>query len=143
MTDTRRYDAILIGTGSGLEVISAFLTQNPAAKVAVIDQDRPGGICLTRGCIPSKILLYSAELVRILERGREFGIFTGSPAISFSFVMERMRQLISRDISEIEEGLSHAENIDYFRDRAEFVEPKTLKVGSSIISSDLIFLCTG
>jgi len=143
MTESTHYDAILIGTGSGLEVISAFLTRNPEATVAVIDQDRPGGICLTRGCIPSKILLYSAELVRILERASEFGVIIESHDVSFPFVMERMRHLIGKDIGEIQDGLSHAENIDYFQETAEFVEPKTLKVGSSMIRSDLIFLCTG
>jgi mycothione reductase len=143
MTERTHYDAILIGTGSGLEVISAFLTKNPEARVAVIDHDRPGGICLTRGCIPSKILLYSAELVRIIERAEEFGVMSGPAAVSFPYIMNRMRQLIGGDIREIEEGLKHANNVDYFREKAEFVEPKTLRVGSSIISSDLIFLCTG
>jgi mycothione reductase len=137
------YDAILIGTGSGLEVIDAFLATNPTAKVAVIDRDRPGGICLTRGCIPSKILMYSAELVRTIERASDFGIHIGSHSVSFPFVMDRMRNLIGMDISAMEEGLKSSENIDYFNDTAEFVEPKTLRVGHSVIASDLIFLCTG
>jgi mycothione reductase len=143
MPEIMHYNAILIGTGSGLEVISAFLTKNPEAKVAVIDRDRPGGICLTRGCIPSKILLYSAEMVRTLERASEFGIQVKSHTVSFPFVMERMRRLIGKDIKEIEEGLLRSENIDYFTGVAEFTEPLTLTVGSAIITSDLIFLCTG
>jgi mycothione reductase len=143
MTDSIPYGAILVGTGSGLELIEAFITKNPGARAAVIDKDRPGGICLTRGCIPSKILLYSAELVRIIEGASEFGISTGSPAISFPAVMERMRRLVGPEIEAIGESLQQAEGIDYFTDTAEFVGPKTLKVGSSVISSDLIFLCTG
>jgi choline dehydrogenase-like flavoprotein len=101
MPEIMHYDAILIGTGSGLEVVSAFLTRNPGAKVAVIDRDRPGGICPTPGCIPSKILLYSAELVRTLERASEFGIHIESHTVTFSFVMERMRRLIGKDIQKI------------------------------------------
>jgi len=50
-----------------METVELMLRDNPRLKVAVIDKDTPGGICLTRGCIPSKILLYSADLLRLIE----------------------------------------------------------------------------
>ena len=56
------YDLISIGTGSAMNIVGAMIQENPKAKIAVIDKDEPGGICLTRGCIPSKILLYPADL---------------------------------------------------------------------------------
>jgi len=65
---------IVVGTGSAMNLVDPFLQGHPQAKVAVIDKDDPGGICLTRGCIPSKILLYPAELVRILQHARDFGV---------------------------------------------------------------------
>jgi len=64
----KEYNYIMIGTGSAMEIVSAIVEENPKAKVAVIDKDEPGGICLTCGCIPSKILLYPAELVRTSAR---------------------------------------------------------------------------
>src|SRR6266566_2446638 len=78
--------------------------------IAVIDKDEPGGICLTRGCIPSKILLYPAELVRKIEEARDLGIDTQIKKISFEFVMDRMRKLIYTDIDQIREGLSGSKN---------------------------------
>jgi dihydrolipoamide dehydrogenase len=66
----KEYNYIMIGTGLAMEIVSAIVEENPKAKVAVIDKDEPGGICLTRGCIPSKILLYSAELVRTSARAQ-------------------------------------------------------------------------
>lgn len=143
MPDITPYGAILIGTGSGLGLIEAFLSINPGGRAAVIDHDRPGGICLTRGCIPSKILLHSAELVRTIEQASKFGISTGPPAVSFPAVMERMRSLIEPDIEAIGDSLRQADHIDFFTDTAEFVGHKTLQVGSKVISSGLIFLCTG
>jgi mycothione reductase len=143
MSGVKNYDAILVGTGSGLQVIDALLAGSPEAKVAVIERDQPGGICLTRGCIPSKILLYSAELVRTIERASEFGIHIEAHTVSFPFIMDRMRNLVGKDIREIGEGLRNSENIDYFADTAEFVDHKTLRVGQILITSDLIFLCTG
>ena len=87
------FDAILVGTGSGLQIINALISENPAIKVAVIDRDKPGGICLTRGCIPSKILLYSAEIVKTLGRGAGAGVDVHFQGIRFKAVMDRMRRI--------------------------------------------------
>jgi len=57
--------------------------------------------------------------------------------------MDKMRSIISQDIGSIRKGLSSDPNIDYYHDVAEFVSPYTMKVGSAIITSKMIFLCTG
>ncbi|HML02988.1 MAG TPA: dihydrolipoyl dehydrogenase, partial [Candidatus Bathyarchaeia archaeon] len=56
----KEYDVIVIGTGSAMAIVYAMMQDKPDLRVAVIDKDEPGGICLTKGCIPSKILLYPA-----------------------------------------------------------------------------------
>jgi dihydrolipoamide dehydrogenase len=139
----KQYDLIVIGTGSAMEIVDAMIQDNPHMKVAVIDKDEPGGICLTRGCIPSKILIYPAELVRTIERAGEFGIDVEVKKINFEKVMERMRTLTSTEINMIREGLSHFKNVDFFPTTAQFTAPYTLKVGENTITSKMIFLCTG
>ena len=139
----KEYDLIVIGTGSAMNFVDVLIQENPNMKIAVVDKDEPGGICLTRGCIPSKILLYPAELVRTIERVGEFGIDVNIKKINFETVMERMRTLIYRDINMIREGLSHSKNLDYYPAVAEFIAPYTLKVGDDTITSKMIFLCTG
>ena len=139
----KEYDLISIGTGSAMNIVDVMIQENPRMKVAVIDKDEPGGICLTRGCIPSKMLLYPAELVRTIGRAREFGIDVDVRKIDFERVMERMRTLIYKDINMIRQGLSRSENIDYYPAIAEFVGPYTLKVGDETMTSKMIFLCTG
>jgi mycothione reductase len=139
----KEYDLINIGTGSAMNIVEVMIRNNPEVKVAVIDKDEPGGICLTRGCIPSKILLYPAELVRNVERTGEFGIDAYIRSIDFQKVMNRMRTLIHEDINKIHQGLSQSKNIDYYPAVAEFVAPYTLKVGNETIKSNMIFLCTG
>ncbi len=139
----KEYDLISVGTGSAMNIVEAMIQGNPRMKVAVIDKDEPGGICLTRGCIPSKILLYPAELVRTIEGAEKFGIDVDIKKINFQSVMERMRRIIYKDIKMIRHGLSHSENIDYYPAVAEFVGPYTLKVGDETITSKMIFLCTG
>jgi len=139
----KEYDLISIGTGSAMNIVGVMIQENPRMKVAVIDKDEPGGICLTRGCIPSKMLLYPAELVRTIGRAGEFGIDVDVRKIDFERVMERMRTLIYKDINMIRQGLSRSENIDYYPAIAEFVGPYTLKVGDETMTSKMIFLCTG
>ncbi|HYA21641.1 MAG TPA: dihydrolipoyl dehydrogenase [Thermoproteota archaeon] len=139
----REYDLITIGTGSAMSIVEAMIREKPDLKVAVIDKDEPGGICLTRGCIPSKILLYPAELIRTVEGSDEFGIRVKVEGIDFEKVMNRMRTLIHRDIDGIRDGLSKTESIDYYPQVAEFVAPYTLKVNNEVITAKMIFLCCG
>ncbi len=139
----KHYDLISIGTGSAMSVVEAMIQNNPEIRVAVIDKDEPGGICLTRGCIPSKLLLYPAELVRTVEKARTFGIDSEIKKIDFKKVMDRMRSIIYGDINRIRQGLSNSKNVDYYPEVAEFVSPYTLKVGDKTITAKMIFLCTG
>jgi mycothione reductase len=139
----KTYDVVLIGTGSGMEIVEAIIQNKPDTKAAVIDKDEPGGICLTRGCIPSKLLIYPADIVRTVEKSKKFGIHTEIKRIDFEAVMERMRSIINRDINIIRNGLSNSKNIDYYTDQAEFTAPYTIKVGNETITSKMIFLCTG
>jgi len=143
VSNMKKYDLIVIGTGSAMEIVDAVIQDNPHVKVAVIDKDEPGGICLTRGCIPSKLLMYPAELVRTIDRAVEFGIDAEVKKVNFEKIMERMRTHIYTEITTIREGLSHSKNIDYFSTTAQFTAPYTLKVGEDSITSKLIILGTG
>jgi len=137
------YDLIVIGTGSAMNIVQPMISENPDIKIAVIDKDEPGGICLTRGCIPSKLLFYPAELIREIGTASKFGIDVEIKNTGFKSVMDRMRTHISKDIDMIRGGLSNDGNIDYYPEVAEFVAPYTLNVGSETIKSKMIFLCTG
>ncbi len=74
-----------------------ILQMDPDAKVAVIDKDDPGGICLTRGCIPTKILVYPAEVLRSLEGARSVGIEADIKRIDFQVIMNRMASKIKKE----------------------------------------------
>ena len=58
----QKFDLIVIGGGSGLDIASAV--PQHGLKVAIIEKDRLGGTCLNRGCIPSKLLIHSANVRR-------------------------------------------------------------------------------
>jgi dihydrolipoamide dehydrogenase len=102
MTSSRKrekqYDLIVIGSGSAMNFVDLLIQQNPDIKIAVIDKDETGGICLTRGCIPSKIMLYPAELVRMMDGVAALGIDVEFKGLSFEKIMARTRSLIDEDI---------------------------------------------
>lgn len=139
----KEYDLIVIGSGSGMNYVSAMMDADPDMRVALVDKDEPGGICLTRGCIPSKMLLYPAELVRDINRASNFGISASIEGIDFKMVMERMHTSISEDVESIRHGYTHIPRLDFYNETAEFVSPYTMKVGEGFISSKMIFLCSG
>ncbi|MGD2125987.1 MAG: dihydrolipoyl dehydrogenase [Desulfobacteraceae bacterium] len=139
----KAYDLIAIGTGSAMNVVEAILQNEPGKKVAVIDKDEPGGICLTRGCIPTKILVYPAEVLRIVEGAKAVGVDAHVKRVDFMGLMKRMRVVLERDIGGIRKGLTEAKNIDYYHAVAEFTAPYQLQVGDERITSKMIFLCLG
>jgi mycothione reductase len=139
----KEYDVIAVGTGSAMYVVDGMLRRNPEIRAAVIDKDDPGGICLTRGCIPSKILLYPAELIRNIECASTFGIDVTIRNVDFAKVMMRMREIIDGDVESIRQGLTGSPNIDYYHATAEFISPYTLKVLNETITSKMILLSTG
>ncbi len=126
-----------------MEIASAVLSRDDKAKIAVIDKDQAGGICLTRGCIPSKLLIYPAEMVRTVQRAGELGIQTQIVNVDFTAIMQRMRMYVNRDSEMVKEGLMGSTNIDYYHDVAEFIAPYTLKVAGVTITSRTIILGIG
>lgn len=108
----KEYDLISIGTSSAMHVVDAMLQTNPNLRMAVINKDEPRGICLTRGCIPSKLLLYPAEMVRTTERANEFGIDIHLHKIDFNKVIERMRHYINEEV--IKDSTSGNDIVKYF-----------------------------
>ena len=60
-----KFDLIVIGSGSGLDVANAVF--HHGLRVAIVEKDRMGGTCLNRGCIPSKLLIHSADVAEIIK----------------------------------------------------------------------------
>jgi dihydrolipoamide dehydrogenase len=73
MTDPQRFDLLIVG--GGMSYVGAIRAAQLGLKVGLVERDRLGGTCLNRGCIPSKALLETADLLhRVTEQGAEFGL---------------------------------------------------------------------
>ncbi len=90
-----KYDVTVIGSGPGGYTCAIELAKH-GKKVAVIEKDKIGGICLNTGCIPTKTLVASAALIDKISRANELGIIAASPAIDWTVIMERKEEVINR-----------------------------------------------
>ena len=86
------FDLIVIGSGSGLDVANAAASQD-GLKVAIIEKDMMGGTCLNRGCIPSKLLIHSANVAETIRRANIFGINTDNFSVDFEKIIKRVNNM--------------------------------------------------
>lgn len=91
----QKYDLIVIGAGSGLDIANA--SAQKGHTVALIEKDRMGGTCLNRGCIPSKLLIHSADVIQTIKRANLFGINIDGISIDYQKIVNRVNKITDSD----------------------------------------------
>jgi dihydrolipoamide dehydrogenase len=138
----KTYDLIIIGSGGGTKL-------RPAAdrghKVAIIEKDALGGTCLNRGCIPSKMLIYPADLITHWQEDRaKFGITGGGDfTIDFTALTTRTTETVQKDSQGIAAMYQKHPQVDYYHGQAQFVSGKVIEVNGEQLTADKIFVATG
>jgi dihydrolipoamide dehydrogenase len=89
------YDVVIIGSGPG-GYVAAIRAAQLGLKTAVVEKDEVGGVCLNRGCIPSKALIRNAEVLSLIKRAEEFGIRYDNLQADFGVAVERAQQAVGR-----------------------------------------------
>lgn len=90
-----RYDLVVIGAGPG-GYVAAIRAAQLGLKTAVVEKDKPGGVCLNWGCIPSKAILTSAELYETIKEGKNFGVKVQGLSFDYGQVIKRSREVAER-----------------------------------------------
>jgi mycothione reductase len=137
----KEYDVIIIGSGSGANLVNDALEHNKT--VALVDKGPAGGTCLNVGCIPTKMIVYPADRIMEIREARKFGITANINAIDFASIMERMRQTVKRSHDNIQKVLDEAESFDYYGGEAHFIADYTLEVTGKTIKGKTIFIASG
>lgn len=122
-------DVIIIGGGPG-GYVAAIRASQLKAKVTLIEEDKIGGTCLNRGCIPTKALYREAEILNVLKRADEFGINIGGYRIDVD-VMQKRKQKIVDELTNGIENLLMANHVEVVQGRASFVDRNTISVECS------------
>ncbi len=112
-----KYDIVVIGSGVGLSVLNVGIQMG--MKCALIENTKMGGTCLTRGCIPSKVLVHPADLIRESQHAQKVGIKFNVENINWDLIAERMWSQIDES-NMMEQGLSTIPNLKVYKGIGEF-----------------------
>ena len=141
-----KYDLIVIGGGPA-GYAAAIRAGQLGKKVACVEMERAGGTCLNWGCIPSKALLKSAELIQTIKKAEEFGIKVGSVDYDFAKIIQRSRGVADQMAKGIE-FLFKKNKVDYFVGKGHADDAKTVSIvdgkdkGKKLKTSNIL-LATG
>ncbi|MFF5035344.1 dihydrolipoyl dehydrogenase [Nocardia salmonicida] len=131
------FDLLVIGGGPG-GYVAAIRAAQRGLKVCVVEKERPGGVCLNWGCIPTKAMLRSAEVFHTLASAAEFGVYADNVRYDFAAVRQRKDSIV-KELTDGVAGLLKANGVTVIEGHARFVEPTVVEVhevGASPIFDD-------
>jgi len=148
MADNSNLRVAVIGGGPG-GYAAAFLAADLGMKVTMIDPEvNPGGVCLYRGCIPSKALLHVSKLLEEAEQAKTWGVEFAAPKIDLAKLRGWKEGVVSRLTTGLGQ-LAKQRKVTFIPGKAAFVNPTTLKVtksqagGEETLTFDNIIIATG
>ena len=136
-----RYDLVVLGGGPG-GYVAAIRAAQLGMSVAVVEREHLGGVCLNWGCIPTKALLRSAEVMRLARHADEFGLEIGTPQFSAEAVVKRSRTVAGR----LSGGVKHLlgkNRIAVIESEGRLAGAKKVRIGDAVIDAGHIILATG
>ena len=136
-----KFDLIVIGSGAGLDVATAAAKKG--LKVAIIEKSKLGGTCLNAGGIPSKLLIYSANIIEIIKKAENFGIKVEEYSIDFEKIINRVNKIVDTDANKIKERLKESKNPRLFLQECRFIGEKKIAIANEMITADQILIACG
>jgi dihydrolipoyl dehydrogenase len=140
-----RFDVVVVGSGPG-GYVGAIRAAQLGLRTAVVEEDRPGGICLNWGCIPTKALLRNAEVLRLFQRAAEFGVSVDNLRADYRVAYQRSRQVADRMAKGVE-FLFRKNKIALVAGRGELAGPTTVQVhaegAARTLEARAVVLATG
>ncbi|WP_405498416.1 dihydrolipoyl dehydrogenase [Nocardia sp. NBC_00511] len=120
------FDLLVIGGGPG-GYVAAIRGAQRGLKVAVVEKERPGGVCLNWGCIPTKAMLRSAEVFETLSHAADFGVYADNVRFDFGAVRQRKDGIV-KELTDGVAGLLKANGVTVIEGHATFTGPTTVEV---------------
>jgi dihydrolipoamide dehydrogenase len=135
------HDVVVIGGGPG-GYAAAIRAAQLGGKVALVEASELGGICVHRGCIPTKVWQKAAEILRAVRSASQFGIDAVVKGIDFGAIVEQKNKACGK-IRMGMEGLLANNKIEVVKGRAAFRTPREIEAGGRRLSAKSFILATG
>ena len=137
------YDLLVVGAGPG-GYVCAIRAAQLGMRVAIVEKEELGGVCLNWGCIPSKTLIKNAEYISILQKGEELGFSFDNLHVDYSKAYERSRSVVQRQIRGVA-YLLRKNNIEHIQGEAVLRNANTIEVApqGQTLKARNIVLATG
>jgi mycothione reductase len=135
----KNYDLVIVGAGSGNMIPSDELAD---WRIAIVETDRFGGTCLNRGCIPSKMLVHTADIANTVRGAARFGLAAELTAVDWPAVRDRVFGRID-PIHANAVDYRRRSGVDVFLGEARFVEPHVVAVDGDELHGERIVLAVG
>ena len=137
---TEQYDLVIIGAGSGNSIIGPEMD---GWRIAMVERSLFGGTCMNRGCIPSKMLIYPADLAEHAKHGHLYGIDTEFHGADWPAIVRRVFDRID-PIAEAGLRYRHSlPNVDVYEHSAHFVGDRQLQVSDQRIRGEQVVVAVG
>jgi dihydrolipoamide dehydrogenase len=137
----KEYDVLVIGSGSGMTIASNAVAAG--LKTALVEHGSMGGTCLNRGCIPSKMLIYPADVIRIIQEAEELGVNATITSIDFQKILSRMHRVVDEDSGQQARAVEASPRITWYKDTGEFIADYTMQIGDQTVKGNKIFIVSG
>jgi mycothione reductase len=138
--DLKTYDLIIVGAGSG-NIIP--VPEMDHWRLAIVEPDKFGGTCLNRGCIPSKMLLYPANLLEDAQHAAKLGVHLTLERVDWQRIVGRVWQKIDPIAAAGAAYRKSQPHVTVYEQPAHFVGERVLQTGEHLITADRIVLGAG
>ena len=135
------FDVAILGGGSA-GYAAASTAQSYGAKVAIVDPGPLGGLCILRGCMPTKTILRSSDILSLMRRAKEFGLKPVEAIANLAAINDRKNRLIGEFTDYRVKQLKDS-RFTLIQEKAEFISSNNIQVGPKTLKANKFIIATG
>ena len=135
------FDVVILGGGSA-GYAAASSAQSHGARVAIVDPGPLGGLCILRGCMPTKTILRSSDIISLMRRAKEFGLLPVETSADLAAINDRKNKLIG-DFADYRIEQLKDPRFTLIQEKAKFISPNEVQVGASKVKAKSFIIATG
>ena len=135
------HDVLIVGGGSA-GYAAARTARDEGANVGIIDQGPLGGLCILRGCMPTKTILRSSQILSLIRRAEEFGLYPVNAKANLRAIIDRKARLV-KEFAEDRIQALHDPQFTLYLEKGSFISPTQIQAGPHVLTAKAIVIATG